>query len=155
MGLNIGDLVFVWGATFIDKAIDWAENGRYSHVALYIGSGNVIEAYPFQKVRVRALADYNGRYDVGHVYTAMSIRAKVYAYAYSQIGRGYGWKTILFLFLHLVLHSKCKYNRDKGIICSVFAHQAWKRAGKPLTHKLVPTPQDLADSPLVHIEKEG
>jgi cell wall-associated NlpC family hydrolase len=68
--LRIGDLFLVDGSGLISKAIEDVEYGRrkvarrYSHVAGYIGNGQLIEAEGFRKTGYAPASKYAGCADV-------------------------------------------------------------------------------------------
>ncbi len=157
MRLLVGDLIFVRSTELLGLAIEWAENGVYSHVAIYAGDGQVLEAEGGRTIGYRALKDYDGKYDIGHVQavncTPTPKRVKVLKEAERFIGKKYDWKLDVLLAIKLLFHVTLSYEEKNKFICSTYAARVWKAAGLPLSNILYPTPQDLANSPLITIEK--
>ena len=149
----LGDLIFVHGTGPISRAIEWAENGPYSHVALYAGRDRVLEAQDNRKSGYAPLSKYEGVYDIGQVRGVTNMqRMEAVAFARRHIGARYAWGAILVLALKLLLHLQIPYKqRLHEFICSFYVADAWSFAGKVLTNEPNPTPQDLANSPEINI----
>jgi cell wall-associated NlpC family hydrolase len=150
--MQIGDIVLVKGPGIISEAIEWAENGAYSHVCMYAGNGKVIEAQGARPIGYRSLSFYEGHYDIGYVNATREQRLRTLHSAESKIGQKYGWGLIFVLFLKLVLHINRPYNKHMGLVCSNFVVDAWKDGGVIITKDDKPTPQTVADSPEITIE---
>lgn len=150
---NIGDAILVWGDSLVDDAIEWVESGKYAHVAFYAGNGQVLEANSGRTIGYRSLEDYKGRYDIGRINDPNAKRYTAMFYARQQIGQGYGWKLVFLMFLKLVLHINKPYDKAYGEVCSNYFCNAWGYADIIITNNDKPTPQDIADSPAITIEK--
>lgn len=150
-----GDLIFVRGTSPLSRGIELAEHGRYSHVAIYAGDGKVIEAQGGRTVGYNDLAAYAGKYDVGRVQCALFRRKQVLEYAKKQFGIRYDYTLIAFLFMKLTFQMdwSLKYKEHQAFICSTLVNDAWGESGVRLCPNDYPTPQELADSPLVQIEQ--
>lgn len=154
MTLQIGDLILVRGNGPIDRLVEWAENGRYSHIGIYAGGDLILEAQGMRKVGYAHLGAYTGEYDVGHVFGATdSQRQAALASATKRIGRRYAWRLIVLLALKLLFHLDRPYKEEAALICSTYALDVWRDAGINLTNADKPTPQQIADSPVIVIQK--
>ncbi|WP_407310486.1 hypothetical protein [Desulfosporosinus sp. SB140] len=64
MDLKIGDILAVKGNGLISEAIEAVEHSQYSHIAGYVGNGQLIEAEGFRKTGYALLSKYKGIADV-------------------------------------------------------------------------------------------
>jgi cell wall-associated NlpC family hydrolase len=148
--LQVGDIIFVKGDDLISRVIEFAENGPYSHVAIYAGNGQVIEAQGGRTIGFNNLSVYKN-YDVGRVDMTDFQREALIRYAKTQFGKRYDWELVYVLFLKLVLHINKPYQEKTRRICSTFVRDCFDHVGITLTKIENCTPEDLAESLAVRI----
>jgi len=132
--MRTGDIIFFKSDTFISKLIIKLTNSPYSHVALYIGNNEVIEADRFIKVRKRTL----GAKEIIFVKETSSLlseqqKINLVSVASSYIGRDYDYKKILVWLIRLLFRRETRLVDDaNGLICSELIDRAFADIGVDL-----------------------
>ena len=140
------------GRGLISRLIRWQTRSCYSHAALRLPTGQIIEAWPGKGVHLTTLADYTG-VDVFTVPSAARHQWEwAISYARGQVGRGYDyWGVLRFI-------SRDNLPDSERWFCSELVFAALHQAGVHLL-KRVPswavTPRDLSLSPLLHAAHES
>lgn len=135
-----GDLLLCYDSTWYDKAIDAVEeigmlrqsikppNGRpiYSHVAVFVGNGYIIEAIGNGLVRSPSHS-YFGKADVWSKPIGTAARDRIVARAEKMLKTGYtySWWDVAVQFARLVFGLRIPWRQKKSIICSVFGYDCW------------------------------
>lgn len=132
MELNIGDLIFVHGKDFISEAIETITHSSFSHVAIYIGNGKVIEAQGGRTVGTQSLDYYNGEYTVCPLDLTGEQLTKSLPWLLAQRGRPYDYWDIFILFLRCVFWLKVPWREGKAVICSILARDWCKQNNLPI-----------------------
>ncbi|HUQ94200.1 MAG TPA: YiiX/YebB-like N1pC/P60 family cysteine hydrolase [Bryobacteraceae bacterium] len=86
------------GRGFLSKLIQWQTRGRFSHAAIMMRDGSIVEAWQGKGVRVQFLTDYSNveRFVIPSMTDAQWDKA--IAYAMSQVGKKYDyWAIIRFI----------------------------------------------------------
>lgn len=151
MNLQPGDLIFVRGTGWIGKAIERITNSPYSHVAVYVGAGNVIEAQGGRTVGFQRLSFYEGCYDAYRTIKPLTEAegTAIVNYLVSQIGGKYDYFDIFILFLRYKLKIRIPYVEAKHhFICETLAADAYESAGITLDGN--DSPGGLSESPLLY-----
>lgn len=150
--MQAGDIIFVRGDDLLDELIEWAEDGVYSHVALYVGDGFVIEATGGNRIKLARLSSY-ASYDVGSVSMTDQQREDLIAYAMTQQGKRYDWALIGIIALRLLLRIDIPYAERALRICSTFIRDCFDYIRIQLTEIVNCTPQELSESKLINISQ--
>ena len=136
------------GNSLISKLIRWQTNGNYSHAAIQLPNGRIIEAWHKPaKVRLRGpLQDWSNveAFDV-HGMTAEHWE-KAIAWAEKQIGKKYDFGGV-FRFV-----TRWRKQQDEKWFCSELVYQAVLEAGVPLLARVSSSqvsPTVLSFSPLL------
>lgn len=140
--MNIGDLVFVQGTSWIDRAIEYFTKSKWSHVAIYVGDGQCIEAQGQRTVGFQSLSFYPS-YDVISMNLNAEQQKRIVDFLYSQIGKPYDYVDILILFVRCVFKIKIPWHETHKWICSRLACDAERYAGKRAPTDDNVTPEDL------------
>ena len=161
--LKPGDLIFVRGhlTSLVDDAIKLGEYiedhtppySNYTHVALFVTDNVIAESQAGRRAGYAPLARYRGDFDVGHVDLTDDERKQVIKAAQAQFYARYDWKMILYIILGVLFGVWKPYKEKSRRICSTFVADAFGAAGVRLVDNDHPTPEDLALSPKVTIEK--
>ncbi|MHA1329936.1 MAG: YiiX/YebB-like N1pC/P60 family cysteine hydrolase [Candidatus Hodarchaeales archaeon] len=147
--LRKGDLICVEGNTLISKLIRFFDRAKYTHVAIYIGDGLVIES-DWGGVQTNPLLEKYQKlsWDAFRPKCLYKTKDKAIDFALEQEGKGYDYHGLIGallkgLFLTNMLDHKNRF------WCSELVADAYIEAGYPLTKDLNSwdvSPQDLADS---------
>ncbi len=152
-----GDIVLVagvhwtgglWGG-LLDAAIQWATVSPFHHAAL-VGDGVLIQA--LAQVETAALDTYAADGWAYRVTATDAQRQQAVAWAVAHEGAPYGVDAILEDALIDVAHVQppARGCHPKWVTCSGLVERAFSRgAGVPLTWRVLPSPADLAASPLL------
>lgn len=142
-----GDLLFVWGDSFIEKGIEWVTHGP-SHCAMFIDENTLIEAQAGHPVGEIDLSFYLGKKCKLEVWEDHSLlgweRGKLIDQAQKSKGIPYDNLLIPLELLHfecgLDLHW---YHENNRRICSTFIDEAAKQTGRKWSKVPNPSPVDL------------
>lgn len=149
MKLRIGDIIIVHGKGLISELIEEVSNGIYSHVAIYVGNGCVIEAEGFKKTGYAQVSKYAGQADVfRYNYLSDVQQQNIVKYLKGQIGGRYDWKLLLFEFIRYTFNRTLRYKENfRCHICSMLAKDAYINIKIYLTPGLdCPSPNDISES---------
>ncbi|UOF88862.1 hypothetical protein LSG31_13020 [Fodinisporobacter ferrooxydans] len=151
MNLRPGDLVFVRGTTWFEKAIEDITSSQYSHVAGIVKENELIEAQGFRKTGYQGLDCYYGQSDI---FTCAGLsdeqRQAIIECVLSEVGTRYDYILILWEAVRYLLHKVFPYKETKRRICSTLWADAYKAAGIDLCPGIrYPSPEDLAQSKLL------
>lgn len=114
------------GRGLISALIRWQTRGTYSHAALLMPDGNIIESWPGVGVRITRLKDWEG-VDAFSVEGMTQRQWKLaIGFAREEVGAKYDYRAIL----RFVTRRKMPENRRR--FCSEFVHSCLRRAGWPL-----------------------
>lgn len=147
--LQPGDIVLVAGTRLIDSLVRWVTAAPFSH-ALLVADGCLIEAN-WSGVRTRALADFAGS---GWVFAVAGAtgeqRRRAVDAARSRLGQPYGYAALARDAAREVLHVPFFTRLNpRRLTCSGLVVWSWRQAGIRLTWAPLPSPYDLACSPLL------
>jgi uncharacterized protein YycO len=159
LNLTPCDIVLVDGSGFISKAIEKVEYGlnpaprEYSHVAGYVGHGQLIEAEGFRRTGYADLGKYSGYADVFRC-PSMSYdqREEALKLARWNVGGRYDWKLLPWEFIRYVFKIALPYREPpKARICSsLWAVGIYREVGIDLCPGIrYPTPKDVSESKLL------
>ncbi len=147
--LQLADLVFIRGTRWLDFPIKLVTNSQYTHVAGFVGAGNLIEAQGLRDTGYQPLEAYSGALDV---YRCRSLTQEqieqILIYAHKQIGGKYDYILIGWEAMRHIFGVMLPYGQSQRRICSTLWADAYKSAGVNLSpeHRY-PTPADLVKSP--------
>ena len=155
--LEPGDVILVAGvhwshglvAGLLDAAIQWATVSPFHHAAL-VGEGVLIQS--LATVQTGPLDAYTADGWVFHVDAPSRACARAVQWAMAHRGNPYGVGAILADALMDVAHVQppARWCRPRWVTCSGFVERAYSRgAGVPFTWRPLPSPADLAASPVL------
>ena len=157
--LRIGDLFLVDGSGLISKAIEDVEYGRrkvarrYSHVAGYIGNGQLIEAEGFRKTGYAPASKYAGCADVFRCVSLTREQQKqILRLALWRVGGQYDYLLLGMEFIRCAFGIVIPYREPPNArICStLWAVGIYRNIGIDLCPGIRwPTPKDVAESKLL------
>lgn len=130
--LCVGDLIFVRGSGFIARMIEDVTRSKYSHVAIYVGYGQVFEAQGMRTAGYRPLLDYNGSYDVVCTDRTPSEVFKGIAWLKQQKGREYSYWSIFVIAVKKLFGIDIPWHEGREIICSRLARDYVYQLGYPI-----------------------
>lgn len=151
MDLKVGDIILVKGRDLLGKTIDDIEHSKYSHSAIYIGSGKIVEA-EWNKVICSPMEKYAGQADIFRPKFDLTIvqQSKIVEYAKSCVGEPYDYFLLLLELVRYALHVILPYKEHKKVICSVLVDDCYRKAGIELCPGVkYPSPADIAISKLI------
>lgn len=137
------------GTSIISRAIEWQTRGKYSHAAMILNDGSVVEAKEFIGVRrTLGLKSPKGvRVEVFEVQTSPLEDLIIKNFLLAQIGKRYDYSMVLRFITRQGYDPESK----KKWFCSELVFAAFRKAGIRLFERTqaweVP-PQMLARSPL-------
>jgi uncharacterized protein YycO len=129
-------IAFYKGNSFIGRGIRFFSRGGYSHVAIRLNDGRIIESYPFHGVRIRnSLHEKirNTQIDVYNIPTTPKQDEIIKSFLANQIGKKYDYRALLG-FLFYVTKEK-RRQRNKWI-CSELVFIAFQKAGINLLERV-------------------
>lgn len=127
-----GDVLFYKGTSLISKLITWVTKSPYTHVALVIGDGEIIESDRFIKTR-RIEIDLTEPFDV---YTVENLsdetREEIVKYALEFVGTKYDYWQIFRDFIRFVFNKKVSFFEFKNkTVCSDIIDLPYYKANVP------------------------
>lgn len=154
MELIPGDIILVRGTDEHRSARHWARwlvswliakltDSPYTHAAMYIGGGRIVECDVGQPVSVHQLSKYR-HYDVFRVAGATDReRAEAVSFCLSKIGAGYDYTAVVTIGLERLLRRPITWARGDPArwYCSELVAAAWRLDGEQEGRV---TPGDLA-----------
>ncbi|MCL6599221.1 MAG: hypothetical protein K6T81_10825 [Alicyclobacillus macrosporangiidus] len=125
----------------------------YSHVAVYVGDGYVIEALGNGLVK-SPVSKYFGKADVWSRDVDDTTRARIVGQAYRMLEAGYkyGYWDLFVQFMWLVFGLRIPWNSKHSIICSVFAYDCWFAGGYKIAVRRNCAPEDIAIFGVLHYQ---
>lgn len=141
-------LLLFHGRGIISALIRWQTRGAYSHAALLMRDGRIVESWQGVGVRVKTLDDWTGvqAFDIPSMTDTQWDEA--IAFAVSQTGRGYDyWAIARFV-------SRRRMPDNNRWFCSELVFEAFKSAGVNLFDRIEPwavSPALLGISPLLSL----
>lgn len=133
--MRVGDLIFAYPSSFIGKMIAKKTNSRFSHVALYIGNGEVIESDAFITThRVKLLDTPYGKEGRYEVMTCRRLTAKqrigIRKYALSKIGTRYDYIQIPAILIRLSTGIQLSWlDHPHRYICTELIYESYQYKG--------------------------
>lgn len=134
------------GRGLLSALIRWQSRSPYSHAALLMPNGLIIESWPGAGVRIRELEDWRNV----HVFTVPSMTAEQWEQAFTfaghEVGSGYDWWGIIRFI------SRRNMPMNDRWFCSELVFSALKSAGVLLLARVDPwavSPSMLSLSPLL------
>jgi len=125
------------GTGWLSKAILFMSRGGYSHAAMVLNNGSIIEAFAPGGVRTRTgVGDgiYANTYvDVFDVNTSVEQDIIIQEFLEKQIGKGYDYLAILGFVFHTTHEGRIQYGRW---ICSELVFAAFQKAGINLLERV-------------------
>jgi uncharacterized protein YycO len=144
----IGDLLLVRDVDFVSRSIEKITHSPYSHVAIFTGPNELVEAQGFKRVGYQDAGVYQGKADVFRCYpSTFNQREKVVESVKSHIGQHYDY---LLLGVELVRYAfgvVLPWYEHDSVICSTLAADGYRDAGiDPCLDIAFPSPADIANS---------
>jgi uncharacterized protein YycO len=139
------------GRGLLSALIRWQTRSEYSHAAILMRDGLIVESWPGKGVQIKRLKDWAGvtKFDLAGMTDNQWDKAIDFAKA--QVGKKYDWRGVL-CFL-----SRTKRKKDATHwFCSDMVFAAVQHAGTRLlarTHAVNVSPALLGVSPLMLVQK--
>lgn len=124
------------GTGLIEKAILWFCRGGYSHAAIVLNDGSIVEAYPFKGVRHRKCIEDQMKkciVDVYEIPTTLEQDEIIENFLSLQIGKKYDWIAILGFVLHKTKTGRKQYAKW---ICSELVFATLRKANVLLLERI-------------------
>ncbi|MDB5084083.1 MAG: hypothetical protein JWN30_969 [Bacilli bacterium] len=147
--LQVGDLLFVRGNLKFSSLIKRFTKSDYSHVAVYVGNGAVVEALLLGKVRYTALSKYKSDYDVYRYKRQLTAEQQfsIVHYLHAHIGTSYDYFDLLVLMILFLFNVRLQLKQSsRRMLCSELARNCY-RAGRISMPRGHVSPEDLAKCP--------
>jgi len=146
--IKIGDVVAYYNSDgFVSSAITSLTHSKYSHVAIYIGSGMLVEGDGYSgHVKYKPIIEYKNHLGIYTLdFLTDEQRNAIASYMESKVGLKYDRLLLLWLFIKYKLHIKLPYINDTKVVCSEICNDAYKSIGKEyeLSKKRFPIPDDI------------
>lgn len=142
MDLKKGDIIFVYGSSLIDKAIEFITRSKYNHIAIYIGEGKVMEAQGFRTVGTQDINLYNGVYDAYRIPLTNEQIEQGLNWLIKQEGREYDYWDIFVLLLRCTIKFRIPWHEGKRILCSRLGRDFVSNCNIKIPNKNM-TPEDF------------
>ena len=129
-----GDILLYKKKTLVSKIISWFTGSEYTHTAMYVGNGNIIDAW-WGGVNLRHLSEDEGKYEitvVRHKTAKPSDLELAVQWSLQQIGAGYDYLGIIGIGLYILGISKKNWYDDRNRYwCSELNIDAFIHANQP------------------------
>ncbi|GMA52077.1 hypothetical protein GCM10025857_34340 [Alicyclobacillus contaminans] len=147
----VGDLLLVRDADFISRAIEDITHSPYSHVAVFTGPNELVEAQGFRRVGYQDPGVYAGKSDLFRCDSlTLEQRFRIAAAAKLHIGQHYDYWLLVIEWVRYALGIVLPWRERHTVICSTLAADAYRVAGVELCPKVrYPAPADVAESQLL------
>ncbi|SPF51238.1 conserved hypothetical protein [Candidatus Desulfosporosinus infrequens] len=152
LDLHIGDLVLVRGKGIISEAIERVENSCYSHVAGYVGHGELIEAEGLRRTGYARVSKYKGCADVFRYNNlTREQRWRILELATYSVGERYDWWLDFIEFMRYTFGVIVPYREPPNLrICSNLWAGIYSDTDIDLCPGIkYPTPKDVSGSKLL------
>lgn len=134
------------GRGIISSLIRWQTRGNYSHAALLLPNGQILESWQGAGVRVKTLKNWDG-IDIYHVDGIKSDQwVSAIKFAEAQLGKKYDYRAILRFLTRKKLSSNDRW------FCSELVFEALRQAGVKLLDRIdssAVSPSTLSISPIL------
>jgi uncharacterized protein YycO len=134
------------GKGLISSLIRWQTRGKYSHAAFLLPSGEILESWQGDGVRVKTLKNWDG-IDIFHVAGISDDDWEyIIQYAKQQVGKKYDYRAIVRFITRKKLESNDRW------FCSELVFESLSQAGIKLLDRIDSSevsPSTLAISPLL------
>jgi uncharacterized protein YycO len=146
-----GDLLLVRDTDFVSRSIEFVTHSPYSHVAIFTGPDELVEAQGFRKVGYQDLGKYEGKADVFSCDQLTDAqRARIVQSVKSHLGQHYDYLLLAIEFVRYVFGLMIPWREHNTVICSTLAAGGYRDAGIDLCPGILfPSPGDLAQSKLL------
>lgn len=139
------------GISWISKAIRWQTRSKYSHIAIELEDGSVIEAWHIGGVRrndtFRTVHSPKTKVDVFEI-TGTYDEKKVLDFLTMQIGHKYDFRSIVRFITRKSSHVSPNW------FCSELANEAFREGGLDLLSRITSShisPRDVGISPMLKL----
>lgn len=143
-----GDVIFVRGKDWESVAIEDITHSAYSHVALAVSDGLLIEAVAGSPVRFAHALEYHGLADVYRTTLTASQIETVMCRAQAKLGESYDYLMLVSEFIREETHIQVPYEERHKVICSTLVAHAFRPEWDPCPGIEYPAPGDLSQSSL-------
>ena len=139
------------GISWISKAIRWQTRSKYSHIAIELNDGSVIEAWHIggvkQNASFRTVHSLKTKVDVFEI-TGKYDEKKVLEFLKMQLGHKYDFRSIIRFITRKSSKISPKW------FCSELACEAFREGGLDLLSRITSShvsPRDIGVSPLLNL----
>lgn len=137
------------GRGLLSAVIRWQSRSRYSHAAILLPDGSIVESWPGRGVRVTTLADWDGVERFRVIGMTPEGWRRAIGFACGEIGCGYDWLGVLRFV------SRRRMPSNSLWFCSELVAAAVAEGGVKLVDRIPPSevsPHALSLSPLLEEE---
>jgi hypothetical protein len=140
--MNPGDLLFVSGTDWIAKLVKWVTKSKYSHVAVYMGNGQSMEAQAFRTVGLEAVSQYT-LYDIIPLPPIDPENLAIgLQWLLQQQGRHYSYWSDFVILMRKLFGILIPWHEDDEIMCARLARDFLFQCGLPIPDEDM-SPEDL------------
>jgi uncharacterized protein YycO len=149
--LQKGDIVAVFGTSFISDIVEAVEHSSVSHVAVVVDPEKeiLIEANYNHPVSYVPLNQYKGVATILRTPLTEEQKDFIVDYLTKQIGKQYDFIDIIREFGRYIFGITPKKEDERFFICSTLVQMAFLHAGVVLTKEPLASPADLYESHVV------
>lgn len=156
--LQVGDVILVRNNTFLSdlviageelellrKGEKWPSRPIYSHSAVYIGEGNIVEAVG-RGVNVSRLAKYYGKADIWSAKIHVVDRVQMRETALDMVAQhyAYSWWLDVILAIRMTLGLRLRWVQHHAVNCSAATWDVWDSVGHRIAVSRACSPEDIA-----------
>ncbi|WP_067935865.1 hypothetical protein [Alicyclobacillus kakegawensis] len=147
----IGDLLLVRSRDLLSRTIEDVTHSPYSHVAVFTGPDELVEARGFHRVGYQDPAKYLGKADLFRCDSLTpDQRVRIALAAKQHIGQHYDYLLLGVEFVRYVFGVVLPWYEHDTVICSTLVADAYWAAGVDLCPGVrYPAPADVAESRLL------
>ena len=155
--LQVGDILLIHNDTLLSDLVIWGEELEllrkgekwpsrpiYSHSAVYIGNGTIIEALS-DGLTASKLSKYIGKADIWSHNISGYDRTQIRKHAIDMfmIGYKYSWWLDFLLALRMLFGWHIRWVQRGAVNCSVYPWDAWWSAGHKIAASRACAPEDF------------
>ncbi len=156
--LQVGDVLLVHNDTFLSdlvirgeelellrKGEKWPSRPVYSHSAIFIGNGNIVEAIG-RGVTVARLAKYYGKADIWSAPVHGIDRVQMRKTALDMVAQHYtySWRLDAILALRMTLGLRLRWVQKHAVNCSAATWDVWESTRHRIAVSRACSPEDIA-----------
>jgi uncharacterized protein YycO len=145
------DIILMKGKSRISRSIEFITQSQYSHVAIVFDpEKNLTIEATLNGVVNGDLNKYKGCSSVFRLKTITKEQSeKIVKFTEQQLGKPYDYEELIGLLLRYGFHISINDFEKGRYTCSTFVNSAYASVGIRLTNQIIPSPEDIFESPLL------